>query len=170
MDKFAELQSIHQFGVDAAVAYLYDKVATVANSGWTKDDVDAMIEKRAQDALAAVSFSGKIEAVNSIIAELDKVGMKDAAAYVSKIAQEELADVELPQEAEEAGEAGAEGEASPEEAQAAAIDGAAGVLADLTGKDPDDEEVQAAAAQIVQEAIVAQDEEAAGGAGASVVE
>lgn len=155
MDKISQIRAYASAGRDWAINSLYDKVASGDADAETGAALDELVEKYASEAIEGRLFSEKVATINSVISLLDEADMKDAAGLLSKVAQEELADVELPEEGgEEMGEEEmGEEEVSDEEAAAAAVQGAAEVLSDLTGVDQDDPELQAAAEEIVQEAV-----------------
>jgi hypothetical protein len=165
MDKQAQLNQFRDEGVQLA----YDAFEKQAEEGnFDMETLEKSAEARAnaviEEIAADVEFETFIKTANETITMLDEAGFEEAAEFVSKQAQEVLGGVELPAEEEEvvAGEEeGEEAETTEEEAADAAIQGAAEVVAELTGKDESDPEVLAAAEEIVTEAVEAAEEVAA---------
>ncbi|MFA7709489.1 MAG: hypothetical protein WCY30_00115 [Candidatus Neomarinimicrobiota bacterium] len=153
-DKTAEA---YQFGVDLVMGEL-EKAASGEKPTVDIKVVNKLAEHRAQKAM----FQDRIKV--AAIAYED-IAEKVAEAGNEKLAEEILkyAEGELSEAIEEAGDLAvspevveAEEEPTEEEIEEAAIQGAADVIADMTGKEPDDPEVQEAAAEVVQEAVAAQ--------------
>ena len=168
------VEGAYQFGQELAFQE-GAKLAAAEKPPWDHAHVDKVAGDRAQaryEKLAKeVEASATINTANTIIGVLDEGGMKEAAEAVSKFAMEALEGVELPAPAEEAieGEGVSEEDLGGSQVEAA-VEGAAEVLAELTGKSPDDPEVQEAAVEIVEEAIEAAQEGGEEGAAAGAVE
>ena len=167
MNKQAQLNGFYDEGVQLA----YDAFEKQADEGdFDMEVLEKSDADRAQSAIVDISEDFKFETfiytANDTIELLDENGFEEAADFVSKQAQEALGGLELPAEEEVAEEGVAEEELeeepTEEEAADAAIQGAAEVVAELTGKDESDPEVQAAAEEIVTEAVEAAEEVAAG--------
>ena len=166
MNKQAQLNGFYDEGVQLA----YDAFEKQADEGdFDMEVLEKSAADRAQSAIDEIAEDVKlatfIDTANDTIELLDENGFEEAADFVSKQAQEALGGLELPAEEEVVegeGEEELEEEPTEEEAADAAIQGAAEVVAELTGKDESDPEVQAAAEEIVTEAVEAAEEVAAG--------
>lgn len=163
MNKQAQLNEIYNGGVDWAFDHFY-KLAEDDEVKITKEDVDKVASDRAIRAQEARDESVKIgtviEVANNAFTLLNEAGHTEAAELISKTAQEDLSNVMLPSavpEIEEGSEEAVAAEAAPsdEEAAEAAVQGAAEVIAELTGGEPEDPEIQEAAVEIVEEAVEA---------------
>lgn len=148
MNKLAQMTELYNLGVSGAMDRLV-KMAEDGDSGLSMDAVEKVAEARAQDTISNVAYQTKIATMvgtlGSTINFLRETGHTKAAEAVEAAAEEELAAADVPPEALE------EGEIGEEEAVAAAMQGAAQVIADATGSTPDDPDVQEAAAEVVQE-------------------
>lgn len=161
MNKQAQLNKIYDSGVDWALEHFY-KLAEDDEVNITKEEINKVASDRATRAQEArdknVKIGTAIEVANNAVTLLHENGFKEAAELISKTAQEDLSGVELPAAAPEEGSeeaAAAEVAPSEDEAAEAAVQGAAEVIAELTGGEPEDPEVQEAAVEIVEEAVEA---------------
>jgi len=143
----------YQIGINLAMDAL-EKQAVDKESGITVEMVEKVAEMRAERVLAAERIKTATEVWNDLIAKYAEAGNEEISEDILKYAENELAAVEekAPLVNIEVVEDSKE-EPTEEEAAQAAIQGAAEVLADLTGKAPDDPEVQEAAVEVVQDAV-----------------
>lgn len=164
MNKTAQLVEYKSAAVKWAFTAM-EKKAADPKVKLSIEDVEKVAEARAERAVAArvktAELETLIEVTNNTIQFLNDNNFKQAANALSKQAMEELKEVEMPEApAEEAApevapeaEPVAEEEPSEDEITAAAIQGAAEVVAEIAGKQPEDPEVQEVAKEIVEEAV-----------------
>ena len=161
----------YNFGIQMAMDAL-QKEAADPESEITMEMVEKIAEMRAERVLFSVKVGAQIDTLQDLIDGYKEIGEDKIAEQIFKYAEGELEQIEAPAgpESPEVVEAEGDEESTEEEAQVAAVQGAAEVIADLTGKEPTDPEIQEAAVEVVEDAVSTLEAEAGGEVAEEVAE
>lgn len=148
MEKTAQLLQVSTIGASAA----FDSLIKHAETGEIDyEQIEKAATARAQIVINEVEKNAAIDSmVDTLQGSIDwlkEAGFDKASDALYKQAQEEMVEAGVS-DADMSDEA-----PSDEESEAAAIDGAAQVIATATGKEKEDPDVQEAAVEAVQQAV-----------------